>query len=503
MKPNHLSRRDFLRLTSLGFFGLATRPGWARILLPASTRTQVLSEAQQARLIAAARKYLAPDDASATQIAIVIDFVEGPFEGASNMCGPLSVRILQDADLLGRWVSRNDFWLLNPRDNLDTLQETFPPELYHWYGYETPFRDHDFEALPLMAGDFVYLTAGPSDTFEHIFVVTRVDDAGRAYTVSNFLTDAGMVIEERLLYNPQQPGVGQVYDWADRSIRNTIGIAGSGGYQIWRIKHARDLEFPQDGPAGWLRDALDDLLLGSTAAWYAQIEEVGGPLLYQFSPYSAFFPASTIKMPIALAAYAWLEEQDYTNWEAFIEEQGAGGRSYQQLLSAMLVESEEEATEALVAHLSEAALKARWQSWGVADTQISPRRSSVRDLRTCFLAAYQGNRLSERSRQHLLDLLSAYTVNDDGRLGRLKQRVSTPLTIYNKRASLVSGPMTVADSGIVVAGSRRFFFTASSVGGAGSSYEGLEAELNRVVDLFGFYLAATLRKSGKSPYIAR
>jgi hypothetical protein len=226
-------------------------------------------------------------------------------------------------------------------------------------------------------------------------------------------------------------------------------------------------------------------------------------LLYKFSPYSDFFPASTIKLPIALAAYAWLEEQDFSDWQAFLAQQGSGGRSYQQLLTAMLVESEEDATEALVAHLGEAVLEARWQGWGLADTRVEPRRSSVRDLRTCFLAAYRGRWLNKASQQHLLGLLSAYSVNDEGRLGRLKQRVRAPLTIYNKRASLVGGPMTVADSGIVVAGARRFFFTASSIGGAGSSYEGLEAELDRVVDLFGLYLSATLREPAASPHIAR
>lgn len=497
MKPDKLSRRDFLRLASLGFASLALRPGRFGVS-PREALAQVLSYAQQQRLIAAARAYLAPDDDTAIQMAVAIDFVEGPFEGASNMCGPLSIRILQDAGLLGRWVSRNDFWLLNPRDNLDTLQETFPTELYHWFSYESPFSAHDFSAEPLMAGDFIYLTASPSDTFEHIFVVTRVDSAGRAYTVSNFLTEAGMVIEERMLYDPQQPGVGQVYDWADRSIRNTIGITGSGGYQIWRVNDARSLDFAQRGPARWLRDALDALFLNSSAAWYVQIEEIGGPLLYQFSPYSAFFPASTIKLPIALAAYAWIEEQDYTNWSSFLEEKGAGGRSYAQLLRAMLVDSEEEATELLVAHLGEAALEARWESWGLADTRVSPRRSSVRDLRTCFMAAYWGDWLNAASQKHLLGLLAAYTVNDEGRLGRLPQQLSAPMTIYNKRASLVSGPMTVADSGILEIGERSFFFTGSALAGTGSSYEGLEAELDQAIALFGNYLATSLDESAKS-----
>lgn len=503
MTPDKLSRRDFLRLASLGLVSLAARPRWAQALSPSSAPPQVLTKAQRQRLVTASYRYLAPDDISATQMAIAIDFVEGPFEGASNMCGPLSVRILQDADLLGRWVSRNDFWLLNPRDNLDTLRETFPSELYHWFSYDSPFVDHDFSAQPLMAGDFIYLTASPSDTFEHIFVVTRVDSEGRAYTVSNFLTAAGMVIEERLLYDPQEPGIGQVYDWADRSIRNTIGITGSGGYQIWRIKQASQLEFPQEGPARWLRDGLDALMLGSTAAWYAQIEEIGGPLLFQFAPYSDFFPASTIKLPIALATYAWLEEAAASDWETFIRTQGAGGRSYQQLLRAMLVESEEDATEILVEHLGAAALDARWQAWGLADTRVSPRRSSVRDLRACFLAASRGSWLKRSSQAHLLELLSAYTINDEGRLGRLRKRVSVPLTIYNKRGSLVSGPMTVADSGIVVAGARRFFFTASALGGAGSRYEDLEAELDRVVDLFGMYLASSLYEARDNLHLPR
>lgn len=498
MPHSHFSRRDFLKLAALGLLGVAGQPLVKGRQTPGQRLTQqqrgqaVLSPTQQYRLYQASLAFLAPTQLEAVEVALAIDFIEGRNEDPSNMCGPLSIRILKDAGLLGAWAQVNDFWLLDPDMHMTLIEDTFPPHLYERFDFERPFSQHDFTEFPLQAGDLFYLFAGPSDTFEHIFIVTRVDATGRAYTVSNFLTDEGMLIAERMLYDPQRPGVGQVYEWANRSIRNTIGITGGGGYSIWRVKDARSLEFPDDWASVQLRDSLNALFLNSSGKWFTWIEEIGGDLLFQFNPFERFHPASTIKLPIALAFYAWLDEQNVDDFEDFLQESGSGGRNFAQLLEAMIVDSEEEATQILTDFLGNSRIQARWAAWGLEDSQVFPRRASSRELHDSFLALYNGDWISTRSRAHLLDLMQSYTVNDDGRLGLLKARLPADATIYNKRGSLTSGPMVVADSGIIEIGNKAYFFSAHVHGDVDSGYGRLERELDQAIRIFGAYLVANL-----------
>jgi len=93
------SRREFLKLASLSLVGLAARPrlsSFAKMAAcPPPPRIQAgLTTEQRLRLLETSRLFLAPDDASADQVALQIDFIEGRNEDASTMCGPLSIAIL-------------------------------------------------------------------------------------------------------------------------------------------------------------------------------------------------------------------------------------------------------------------------------------------------------------------------------------------------------------------------------------------------------------------------
>ena len=67
-----------------------------------------------------------------------------------------------------------------------------------------------------------------------MLTVTRVDGAGRAYTVTNLHTDSyHFAIREVVLYDPTQPGVGQFYEWT-KSANYRLGQTGFGGFEIWR-----------------------------------------------------------------------------------------------------------------------------------------------------------------------------------------------------------------------------------------------------------------------------
>jgi hypothetical protein len=201
------------------------------------TTRGALNWEQETRLYEASMRFLADSEEQA--IVIVrnqIDYLESIAEHPSLVCGPLSAVILRDAGLLPSDVDLHGFWLLDPRlrPSQIVLETYFPPERYEWYHFENSTTEFDFNAFPLLPGDFIYLYAGINGTFEHIITVTRVDQDGRAYTVSNLATEQGFVIRELMLYDPSDPGVGQFYDWMNRDINYWLGMTGDGGFDLWR-----------------------------------------------------------------------------------------------------------------------------------------------------------------------------------------------------------------------------------------------------------------------------
>lgn len=489
------SRRDFLKLASLSLVGVAARPRLENFASPAACppppQAQAgLSAEQRQRLLEASRRFLAPDDASADEVARQIDFIEGRNEDASTMCGPLSIAILQAAALLGVWARPHDFWLLNPRQNLKPVEHTFPPEKYAWHDFDTPISQFDFASFPLMAGDVIYLHAGSGDTFEHVLVVNHVDE-GKAYAVTNFFTHEGTIIEERLLVDAQIAGSGQFAAWANRDIRNTLGNTGSGGFRIWRVKDGRSLEFAQNEASVRLRADLDEALLSAAGFWYAAIKPVGGAVLYQFNPYEAFHPASTIKVLIALAFYHWLESEHGTDWQSYIEESGTQGRTFAQLLEAMIVASEEDATQVLGDFLGNSYLEKMWGLWGLKNTHVDPRRSTATELNYAFEQLYGGGWVTRASREHLLGLMSAYSSNDETRLGALRKQLPAGSVIYNKRGSLVDWPRVVGDSAIIQLGAKTdnaYVVSLHGLGKGEASYEELEEAFASATAALGMFL---------------
>jgi beta-lactamase class A len=189
-----------------------------------------------------------------------------------------------------------------------------------------------------------------------------------------------------------------------------------------------------------------------------------------------------------MAFYVWLAAEAPENWEAFIAEHGRQGRTYGQLLEAMIVNSEEDATETLVDLLSKQNLQDLWQGWGLKETQIDPRRTSATELSYLLEKLYLGRWLKPEHHAHLMNLLSTYTANDDTRIGLLRRRLPEGTTIYNKRGSLVDWPKVVGDSAIIELPGASYVFTLHGLGKEVASYEHLEETLDDAVQLFGDYL---------------
>ena len=195
--------------------------------------TGPLTNGEQISLYNASMYYARTNAADSQRVATQINGVG--YGDASNICGPLAIAILRDAGLLKPETDPHDFWLLNPYASVDArrLSETFPFEFYMYTKTLTPLNKMDWRTSPLVPGDFLFIWHGSGGNFDHMLVVSRVDNAGRAYAVTNYGTQQGYVIAEAMLYDPNDATVGLFHLWTQE--RNAVlGSTGFGGFELWR-----------------------------------------------------------------------------------------------------------------------------------------------------------------------------------------------------------------------------------------------------------------------------
>jgi len=454
--------------------------------------SSVLTQIQKDQLYKASLNYLADDEEEAVYVARSIGYV--PNEGhPATMCGPLAMSILRDAMLVDRYVDLGDFWLLNPRDKYTVqtiLERYFPREDYQWYQTSTPINYYDFKSYPLYSGDFLYLFAGRGGTFEHMLVVTRVDDRGRAYSVLAQEASNGYSIKEVMLYDPNNPGEGYFYEITDRA-NAEFGLTGFGGFLMWR----RITPIPEvDLDDLAFGDRLDAVLDETGGEWHVYIKEIGVRVIYARDSREVINPASVIKVPLAVQFFQTLDTPEETDLIAYLSEHGVGGRTYMQLLRAMLVNSEEEATDLLQEWVEDRiSVKdnfARW--WGALKTTYTPRRTTAEEISKIFEGLYQGSGLLPQERQIILDLMSEYTSGDDTRLGLIKDYLPDGYKLFNKRGSNVKGAVIVADAAILEMGEKAYVVAMFGYPGAGASsptYDDLEATIEEAAPMIWSYLS--------------
>jgi len=388
--------------------------------------------------------YFATTQAEATYLARELGF-NSLHSHPSNMCGPLAISILMEAGLVPAYTELRDFWLINPRVDENILYRTFPIETHDRYHFKSPVSQFDWNAFPLLPGDFVYLYAGKWGTFEHALTVTRLDEQNRPYTVTNINTAKGYIVEETLLYDPDDPTAG-FFGYVTNPDNNEFGLTGTGGFGVWRPK---GFSYLPDRTYDSLITALNLITSQMGGHWNILIREIGGDLIYAQNANERVHPASTIKVPIAMLFFESLEQNNITQLRDYIARKGVDGRTFEQLLRAMLVDSEEAATKSLYqwAHIN-INIPYTLKSWGAPETTLNPRRSNVLDLAELYEALYAGNYLSPEARQIILDLMQEYTPNDELRLGHLRA-YNPELKVYNKRGSITEEWMVVADTALV------------------------------------------------------
>ena len=211
------------------------------------TATLTLSQQRETSLYQASLHYLADTAEEADLVAREIDFASDPHESADNACGPITVAIMRDGGYLPEEANPHDMWLLCPREELpechglDTLRQKFFPEKdYDYIRVEESIGTYNWAKNPLQPGDWLYLFVRKGiskyDGFDHMLVVTRVDDRGRAYSVTNVNKGDGFVIQEELLYDPRRAGVGLFADLTNDKLRKELGMTGTAGFLLIRAK---------------------------------------------------------------------------------------------------------------------------------------------------------------------------------------------------------------------------------------------------------------------------
>lgn len=193
-----------------------------------------LTREQQLNLYNSALTFIAPTYEESKKMSVAIN--ELRFSDPNTTCGPLSLAILQKAQIINTELVPHDFFLINPDNVIDrrVLEKAFPDEHYTNTRYRIKLNQVDWMTQPLMPGDFLYIYAGEQGNFEHMLVVTRVDSAGRAYSVTNYDTEQGFVINEVMLYDPNDPTAGIFAQWTKRKDQ-ILGSTGFAGYEVWRF----------------------------------------------------------------------------------------------------------------------------------------------------------------------------------------------------------------------------------------------------------------------------
>lgn len=193
-----------------------------------------LSKEQHIQLYEASLTFIAPTYALSKQMSVQINQLQ--FSDPSTTCGPLSIAILQKAGILSETLDPHSFFLINPDLGKDRsiIKSAFPTEQYANTRYKIRIDQVDWNTTSLFPGDFVYIYSGTGGNFEHMLVVTRIDSQGRAYSVTNFNTEQGFIIDEVLLFDPSNPQAGLFSQWTEKQFAK-LGSTGFAGFEVWRL----------------------------------------------------------------------------------------------------------------------------------------------------------------------------------------------------------------------------------------------------------------------------
>ncbi len=244
-------------------------------------------------------------------------------------------------------------------------------------------------------------------------------------------------------------------------------------------------------PSPDLTNLLDQALIDGVD-WYIGIESIDGERLYSRNTEESFAPASMIKIPIALVVLKILEFRGDTLED--IQNYGIG-RNFSEMLEAMVVRSEETATESLEYFArGENRLRSYLDWWGLKQTTFDPRRSTVEDLLLSLKLIDTRQALNEEFSAYLLDLMSTYTENDEILLGVMMDQLPE-CVFYNKRGTLLN-PTIVSDMGMLKCGEQTWYLVVAGTPAIDSTatFDDIQASIEEFGKVFSTFIRSQIEQ---------
>jgi len=187
--------------------------------------------------------------------------------------------------------------------------------------------------------------------------------------------------------------------------------------------------------------------LDTNVDWHILLKDLDtGDVIFENKPDELFNPASMIKIPLALAVLDINHQMGRTLTDLI--NIGPKGRSFAALLDAMVILSEEQASQDLEYFArGENRLRNTLIAWNIPNTTYHPRLSTCNDLATALEGIYTQRFLPAEMNDYLLDLMLVQTENDSKYLGVIPATLPGA-TFANKRGTM-TGPTVVADHGLL------------------------------------------------------
>jgi len=218
--------------------------------------------------------------------------------------------------------------------------------------------------------------------------------------------------------------------------------------------------------------------------WYILIRDANtGNNLFERNADSSFPPASMIKIPTAMAVLSILQDQGRTLED--LKTTGINGRNFDSLLEAMVVRSEESATDALEYFArGENQLRKKLDGWGLVNTKYDPRTSTASELLNSLELLDTGTALNRENTQYLLNLMDAFTENDQILLGKFNTQL--PECVFQNKRGTMLNPTIVADMGILKCGENSWYLVVAGTPSVDSTatFEDIQASIERFAAAF-------------------
>ena len=208
---------------------------------------------------------------------------------------------------------------------------------------------------------------------------------------------------------------------------------------------------PAPPPEIDLKSEIEQITIQSGGRWHIIIKPIDGTPLYTRLPEQRITIASVVKVPLAMLFFATLEKNGVSEADLpdYIQSVGVGGRTFDQLLRAMLVRSEEKATKIITDYIHTSInLPAQQRAWGWEYLDLEARRYTAAGVAQIFEQLYRGQYLSPTAKALVLRYLSEYSSGDNTRIAALTPQLPQGYQIYNKRGSLLT-PYVIADAAIL------------------------------------------------------